>query len=138
MMPLIDVVFLLLTFFIYSMVLMVRAYLLPVELPGIAQGEVGPSDVRAVSITMDSRGQLFLDAEAMGLTAMMERVRTIRADDPEARIYVAADVQGEADRLPAFIDLVNRLRMSGLDEFYIVGYPEEEDVNGGGNGDGNQ
>ena len=135
MMPLIDVVFLLLTFFIYSMVLMVRAYLLPVELPGITQGEVGPSEVRAVSITMDSDGQLYLDAEPRGLGALMEEVRAVRAEDPEARIYVAADVQGSTDRLPAFIDLVNQLRTSGLDEFYIVGYPEEEvGVNGDGNG----
>ena len=32
-MPLIDVIFLLLTFFIYAMVLLVRAEMLPMELP---------------------------------------------------------------------------------------------------------
>ena len=35
-MPLIDVIFLLLTFFIYAMVLMVRAALLPVEMHGFS------------------------------------------------------------------------------------------------------
>ena len=40
-MPLIDVIFLLLTFFIYAMVLMVRAELLPVEMHAFASGEPG-------------------------------------------------------------------------------------------------
>ena len=37
-MPLIDVIFLLLTFFIYAMVLMVRAELLPVEMHQFSSG----------------------------------------------------------------------------------------------------
>ena len=37
-MPMIDVIFLLLTFFIYAMVLMVRAELLPVEMHGFSSG----------------------------------------------------------------------------------------------------
>ena len=52
-MPLIDVIFLLLTFFIYAMVLMVRAELLPVEMHAFASGE--PAQVPpAVAITMST------------------------------------------------------------------------------------
>jgi len=128
MMPMIDVIFLLLTFFIYAMVLMVRAYLLPVELPGISQAEGVVAPVKAVSITLDSEGRLFLDTEPVGdARTLIEKIREVRAKEPDTRIYLAADVNGTKDRLPTFIDLVNRLRSSGLDEFFIVGKPMENE-----------
>ncbi len=129
MMPLIDVIFLLLTFFIYSMVLMVRVYLLPVQLPGLSQGETGQTDVRIVSITIDGEGQLFLDAEVRpDMQSLIRDVRGIEQEDPEAQFYVAPDMQGSTDRLPVFVHLINQLRNSGIDEFYIVGQPVESNL----------
>jgi len=127
MTPMIDVIFLLLTFFIYAMVLMVRAYLLPVQLPGISQATAAPADIKAVSISLDSQGDLYLDAKLFNdVDAMIQQVKKIRAENPNARIYVAADIHGKKDRLPAFINLINQLRVSGLQEFYIVGNPTDD------------
>ena len=132
MMPMIDVIFLLLTFFIYAMVLMVRAYLLPVELPGISHATAAPADIQAVSITFDSQGNLFLDAKPYAdIDALIHKIQDIRTENPKARIYVAADIHGKKDRLPAFIDLINQLRLSGLREFYIVGNPVDDSSDGG-------
>lgn len=124
-MPLIDVVFLLVTFFIYSMTLMIRAQVLPVELPGLSEGRAAPN-VDAISITLDESGALFVDAQPTPLDEIIARVLAARDAKPEARIYVAAALEGDQDRLPIFIELVNRLRGSGVDEFFIVGRPPDD------------
>ena len=59
-MPLIDVIFLLLTFFISSMVTMVRAEILPVQLQTLTTGQAAePAAILAV--TIDARGGLYLN-----------------------------------------------------------------------------
>ncbi len=70
-MPMIDVIFLLLTFFIYAMVLMVRAELLPVEMHGFSSGV--PARVPpAVAITIDRNGALFFNRDPVALSAVID------------------------------------------------------------------
>ena len=122
-MPLIDVIFLLLTFFIYSMVMMVRAEILPVELHSFASGE--PTTVSpAVSITIDRNGSLYLDREPIALEAVLDRLAALRLADPNTLVYVAAEKFGEQDRLPTFLDLYDILSRAGL-TIKLVGSPEE-------------
>ena len=122
-MPMIDVIFLLLTFFIYSMVMMVRAEVLPVELHSFASGE--PTTVSpAVSITIDRHGSLFLDREPIALEAVLDRLSALRLVDPETLVYVAAEKVGEQDRLPTFLDLYDILSRAGL-TIMLVGSPDE-------------
>ncbi len=122
-MPLIDVIFLLLTFFIYSMVMMVRAEVLPVELHSFASGE--PTTVSpAVSITIDRNGSLYLDREPIALEAVLDRMAALRLADPNTLVYVAAEKFGEQDRLPTFLDLYDLLSRAGL-TIKLVGSPEE-------------
>lgn len=121
-MPLLDVIFLLLAFFIYAMVLLIRAEVLPVQLPELSQGRPA-SNVEAISITLDADGSLFVDAQPTNLDAVIGVLQEALAARPDARVYLAADMEGRADRLPVFIELVNRLRGSGIHEFFIVGKP---------------
>ncbi len=122
-MPLIDVIFLLLTFFIYSMVMMVRAEVLPVELHSFASGE--PTTVSpAVSITIDRHGSLYLDREPIALAAVLDRLAALRMADPDTLVYVAAEKLGDQDRLPTFLDLYDILSRAGL-TIKLVGSPEE-------------
>ncbi len=122
-MPLIDVIFLLLTFFIYAMVMMVRAELLPVDLHSFASGE--PTTVSpAVSITIDRNGLLFLDREPIALEAVLERLGALRTVDPNTVVYVACEKVGDLDRLPTFLDLYDALSQAGL-TIKLVGSPEE-------------
>lgn len=124
-MPLIDVVFLLITFFIFAMTLMIRAQVLPIELPPLSAGREAPR-VDAISVTLDPAGSLFVDGEQSSLELVVDEIHERRAEKPDARIYIAASLEGDADRLPTFIELVNRLRGSGIEEFFIVGRPERE------------
>ena len=122
-MPLIDVIFLLLTFFSYSMVMMVRAEVLPVDLHSFASGE--PTTVSpAVSITIDHTGALYLDREPIALDAIRDRLSALRIADPNTLVYVAAEKFGDQDRLPTFLDLYDR-RSRAWRTIKLVGSPEE-------------
>ena len=122
-MPLIDVIFLLLTFFIYAMVLMVRAELLPAKMQVFESGE--PATVRpAVAITIDAGGAIYLNREPLALNEVLSRLAQEKADDPETIVYIAAEKEGSLDRLPVFLGLYDRLSQAGLD-IRLVGSPEE-------------
>ncbi len=123
-MPLIDVIFLLLTFFIYAMVLMVRAELLPVEMHAFASGE--PARLPpAIAITIDRNGSLFFNREPVAMTTVLERLQAVKAADPDTVIYIAAEATGTLDRLPTFLNLYDQLAHAGLN-IKLVGAPQQE------------
>lgn len=122
MAPLVDVVFLLLTFFVFAMVLMVRAEVLDVTLPTLGSGEAAQR-VEGVTITLDAYGNVYVDAVPVEKPAMIEVVRERLADRPEARINIAADTDCPAGELLGVID---RLSEAGLGAFQLFGTPGEE------------
>ncbi len=122
-MPMIDVIFLLLTFFIYALVLMVRAELLPLQLPQFASGE--PATIPpAVTISIDQHGKLFLNREPITVDEVVRRLRKIKDEDPQTVIFLAAEERGTIDRLPMFLELYDELAFAGL-EIKLVGRPPE-------------
>jgi biopolymer transport protein ExbD len=72
-MPLIDVIFLLLTFFIYAMVLMIRAEVLPMKVPALGAGQPA-RPAPAVTLSLDRHGDLYLDREPVTLTDVRDRL----------------------------------------------------------------
>lgn len=120
--PLLDVVFLLLTFFIYSMVLMVRAELLPVQMHTFASGQ--PARIPpAVAVTIDRNGDIFLNREPITMEGVRERLAAFKASDTDTVVYIAAEATGDADRLPVFFDLYEQLANAGL-TIKLVGSPK--------------
>jgi biopolymer transport protein ExbD len=103
-MPLIDVIFLLLTFFIYAMVLMIRAELLPVQMQQFASGEPA-TPAPAVTISIDRAGTLYVNRQPVTMDTILDRLREEQAKDPETVIYLAAEEVGDTDRLPTFLAL---------------------------------
>lgn len=120
--PLIDVVFLLLTFFVFSLVLTVRADLLDIELPALGGGG-RPASGPSITVVVRGDGRLALNGEPVEAPALVERVRLEREAAPDARLIVASDAGAPAGRL---IEVFDRLREAGLGTFAIVGRPEAE------------
>jgi biopolymer transport protein ExbD len=131
-MPLIDVIFLLLTFFIYAMVLMIRAELLPVEMPSFASGKPATPEP-AITITLDGSGGLFVNREPVTMENVVSRLREHLQDDPDAAIYIAAEATGEVDRLPVFYELWDRLAPEGFN-IKLVGRPSDDAAGGDASG----
>lgn len=117
MTPLIDVVFLLLTFFVFAMVLMIRAEVLRVDLPSFSNA-ADASRTRSIVLVLREDGSLELDGEPIEAAALGEAVRRRRAQDPDMPLLVAADEGGERRGLIALFDLLSQ---EGLGEFAFIG-----------------
>ena len=136
MVPLIDVIFLLLTFFIYSLMMMVQAEILPIQLSPLATGE--PAEPAFIgAITIDRVGRLYLNRQPLGEQELDVRLREMARMDQPPKLFVAMEVEqdlaGEergvatVDRGPLLISLIERVRGAGLTDFNIVGQPRNRE-----------
>ncbi len=120
MLPLIDVIFLLLTFFIYSLVLMVQAQILPVELSPLSSGQSAkPADIQA--ITVDREGLIYLNRQPIAVDAIDAKLAELASLDPQPTLYLALESQGDVDRGPLLLNLIEMVRGAGLERFVLVG-----------------
>jgi biopolymer transport protein ExbD len=122
MLPLIDVIFLLLTFFIYSLIVMVKAQVLPVELSSVTAGQ---SSTKAVvnAITVDEHGKLFFNRKPMSLDQLDNVLADLAKEPKAAKLYLAMQAKGQTDRGPVLLKVIEKVRAAGITEFTIVGAP---------------
>ncbi len=122
--PMIDVIFLLLVFFIYAMVLMARVDLVPMELHSFETGQ--PAEpAPAATISIDLEGAVFLDRTPIDVENLAEAVRERMTQDPATVVYLAvAEGQGDVDRAPILQTVWDRLRPTGI-TINLVGRPSE-------------
>ncbi|MEX0654930.1 MAG: biopolymer transporter ExbD [Phycisphaeraceae bacterium] len=144
MLPMLDVIFLLLTFFIYSLLVMVRAEILPVQLVPVGTGEAAEAGT-VEAITIDRAGQVYLNREPVADDALDARLAALAAMDEPPRLFLAMETThaGEAagpgtavDRGPLLIELIQRVQGAGLYDFVIVGQPSDGGGGTGGTGGG--
>lgn len=121
----IDVVFLLLTFFIYAMVLMDRIELVPLDLKPLEAGETvaeaTPPPARTLSL--DGEGGIFLDREPISIDEVIPLLVETIEEEPDTVLYLAvSDEAGPTDRIPTLLELWNRLRLAEI-PIKMVGRP---------------
>ena len=112
MMPLIDVIFLLMTFFIFALVMMVQVNAEGVQLPRAASGEAVETS-RAATITLNEEGEFQFDGEPLTIEDLESRL----GDIGEGQVYIAPDVRAPVGRL---FDLMGVLKRSGVTDFRFV------------------
>lgn len=104
--PMIDVIFAILTFFIMSSLFLTRSAGLPVNLPGAATSEAQSRS--QLVVTIDAQGGLALDREPMDLDALGLRVQeTIAASPNPPTVVINAD---QAVSHGAVVAVMDRLR----------------------------
>lgn len=123
MTPLMDVIFLLLTFFIYAMVLMLPAVFLPSKMHAFISGQPA-KPLPAVTISIDEAGEIRVDGQVVAIGNVLQTVQRRLQENPQTVIYLAAHEHGTIDRLPAFLSLYDQLSNAGL-EIKIVGRPAD-------------
>ena len=127
MLPLIDVVFLLLTFFIFSMLVMVRLDVLKVNLAPLAVATAAdPSRVESLTVTIDAHGKLFLDDEQVTVDGLLKKLTPPDGADESPMLYVAMSKEWQVDRAPVLLYLVKRFVDSGFSRYTFVGPPPED------------
>ncbi|MDP6987316.1 MAG: biopolymer transporter ExbD [Phycisphaerales bacterium] len=115
LMPLIDVIFLILTFFVYAMVLMVRVDMLPVPLESYASGESTEPDP-AVAVTLRLDGSIFVGQQNTGPDGMLDAIKAAQSDTPDTVVYLVLEAgDGTTDRGPLLTSVWDRLHRAGID-----------------------
>ena len=118
MIPLIDVVFLLLVFFIYAMLSMVVHRGFKVELPQATTAEIDKEDY--ASITIDKDNRILLNKEEVLIENLSEEVKT--KIKKGVKIFINGDK--EAD-LGVVINVLDTLRRDEIKEVYFETEPFE-------------
>jgi biopolymer transport protein ExbD len=109
MLPLIDIVFLLLVVFIYTMLSMAVHKGMPVTLPSGEQVESPKPSTVTVTITAD--GAVFVDQQAASLETLSDMLRRKSDGDTETGVLLFADRALAYDRL---FKVMDRIRQAGL------------------------
>ncbi len=121
MTPLIDVVFLLLVFFVFALVLMVRADVLDLQLPRIATGS--PSQqTQTIRLTLAQDGSILVQGEPTLLGQAGEAVRLAQSQSPGSTVILSADARAPSG---ALIELADSLVAAGITEFSVMGAPAD-------------
>lgn len=123
MTPLIDVVFLLLTFFIFALVLMVRADVLEIRLPRVGSGTPA-TRAEAVLVSLRADGVVIVNGETVEAERVGDRVRALLEGREGVAVLLSADERAPAGLL---IELADRLVSAGVREFSIAGTPADRE-----------
>ena len=117
--PLIDIIFLLLVFFLYAMLSMVVHRSMPVQLP---RSETAGIDKQvAVSVTVRRDGNIFLDDQAVSLSDLADRLNLLPAKKRDVGVLLFADRDIAYQKLFQVLDEIRKAgltRISLQAEFY--------------------
>ncbi|MFO7553774.1 MAG: biopolymer transporter ExbD [Desulfobacterales bacterium] len=105
MLPLIDIVFLLLVFFIYAMLSMAVHRGLPVLLPTSSSAKIDKELL--LSITVKSDGTVFVDKDQIDLDDLESFLRAKAISDKEIGILIFADRNLSYQNLFRVLDQIN-------------------------------
>ena len=91
MAPMIDMVFLLLVFFMCVSSLSQAERAMPVDLPASTESKVPEDLADRATISILADGSFYLGADQADENALAERVRRVMQADPRTRLHVRAD-----------------------------------------------
>ncbi|MCB0333370.1 MAG: biopolymer transporter ExbD [Bdellovibrionales bacterium] len=103
--PLIDVVFLLLVFFMLTSTLITQEGI-EVALPGSSQANEIEQSPIVISLTKD--GGLFLNSETIDETTLSVRLQALLANDSTSPIVLKSDAELDVQRLISTMDLIRQ------------------------------
>ncbi len=114
MLPLIDIVFLLLVFFIYAMLSMAVHHALPVALP---VSTTAPLDKQVnLSVTVDRSGAVFVDQMPVALEQLADTLRIKAGSAREPSVLLFADNQITYQIL---YNVIDQIKMAGIDRLSL-------------------
>ncbi len=121
MLPLIDIVFLLLVFFIYAMLSMAVHRGLPVILPTSSTAKIEKHLI--LSVTVKADGSIYLDKERISLGNLGEALRQRARGEKEAGVLLFADRSLPYQELFRVLD---HIRMAGLTRISLQAEVEQQ------------
>ena len=104
--PMIDIMFFLLVFFMISTIYMVEQKSLPIQLPKAAQASV--DNKPAFVITMKEDGSLWIEDQQIAPDALVWQVQLESRRNPSFAVLVRADERASYGKVVAVLDLLKR------------------------------
>jgi biopolymer transport protein ExbD len=114
MLPLIDIVFLLLVFFIYAMLSMAVHRGLPVDLPSSRTAKI---DKRLIlSVTLKSDDSVYVDEEYVRLEDLVNVLKTKAAHQKEPGVLLFAD---RSIQYQSLFHVLDKIRQAGINRISL-------------------
>ncbi len=109
--PMLDLAYVLLVIFIIMTTASVQG--IKVNLPKASNTpSLAKPKTKAITITED--GRIFLDAYPVTMPELEQRMRDIRAADPEVPVVIKGDAHVQYEKVMAVLDLMGRLDITQL------------------------
>ncbi|MEH2085221.1 ExbD/TolR family protein [Nostoc sp.] len=106
--PMIDVIFAILTFFIMSTLFLTRSEGLPVNLPKAATAKQQQVPTK-ITITVDEKEQVSLNRKPIAVDDLTAQVRSLVGSNPEVLVIINADEKVDYGRVVAVMDRVRQV-----------------------------
>ncbi|WP_295182847.1 biopolymer transporter ExbD [Veillonella sp.] len=113
--PMIDIIFFLLVFFMMSMLTMVVQKSVPIQLPQAATSKVNLDKVLPITVTAD--GAIYLEQERIPEGQLKVRLDAEKSKNPEMAIIVRGDAGVNYGRVVSVIDTAKK---SGIQKVSIA------------------
>ena len=110
MVPLIDCMFLLLVFFIYSMLSMVLHRGIKIDLPEARTAPVHKEDYLSISVTKN--GEIYLEQAPVTLEELGGRLRRSKAARQDLKVFIGGDREARYEQVIQIMDLLRQVRIS--------------------------
>ena len=106
--PMIDVLFCVLAFFIVSSLYLIRSEGLPVNLPKATTAKAQPP--AQIVVTINADGRIAVNRRSIRLQQLDQAVRSLVGQNPEAFVVINADERVTHGRVVGVIDRLNQIQ----------------------------
>mgnify|MGYP000497791190 FL=1 len=117
--PMIDIIFFLLVFFMMSMLSMTARHTLDLDLPRASSAELTAVKSLPVSITRD--GTIYVEKEKISPEKFLRRIELEKERNPEMTVLLSADARSEHGD---FLFVLDKLNAAGIQKISIAAEPE--------------
>lgn len=112
--PMIDVVFSILTFFIMSSLFLNRSEGLPVNLPKAATSQQARVAQAKIAVTVNKDGKISLNRQPTNIETLTEQLGALVGDNAEALVVINADREVNHGQVVAVMDRVRQVKGAKL------------------------
>ncbi|BAY10161.1 ExbD/TolR family protein [Calothrix sp. NIES-2098] len=111
--PMIDVIFAILTFFIMSTLFLTRQEGLPVNLPQAATSQQSQVPTK-ITVTVEANGEISLNKNPTTVNALTEQLRALVGSNSETLVVINADRKVEHGQIVTIMDRVRQVKGARL------------------------
>lgn len=110
--PMIDIIFFLLVFFMMSMLSMVVQRSMPVNLPAASAGAVDLQ--RKIPITVTADGKIYVEETPTDLNGMMQRLQAEKAKGTDITVILRADKKAQYGEFVQVLDTLKTMDITKI------------------------